>query len=120
MIFHNPTTGRTISGLLAMAFLATAAGCASHGQPESVAAASQPANAVADSGATADGNTSEAATEEIPAEKKLICRRIKPTGSRMGERVCMRQAQWEKYAGQSRRGLEDIQRKALTTNDQGG
>jgi hypothetical protein len=32
----------------------------------------------------------------------------------------MRPEQWEKYAGQSRKGLEDIQRKALTTNDQGG
>jgi hypothetical protein len=77
-------------------------------------------NAVADSAATADGGTSEAAAQQEDPAKKLICRRIKPTGSRMGERVCMRQAQWEKFAGRSRRGLEDIQRKALTTNDQGG
>jgi len=60
-------------------------------------------NAVADSGA-------EAVAEAEDPSKKLICRRIKPTGSRFGERICMRQAQWQKYAAQGRRDLETMQR----------
>ena len=103
-----------------MAFFAMAAGCASHGPAESVAAVSETADAGTAMNAVDDSGRSEAVTNYEKPEKKLVCRRIKPTGSRMGERICMHPEQWEKYAGHSRRGLEDIQRKALTTNDQGG
>ncbi len=75
--------------------------CASQGDTadDSVAAM----NVVADSG------TEVVAKAEDPG-KKLVCRRIKPTGSRFGERICMRQAQWEKYSDQGRRDLETLQR----------
>jgi hypothetical protein len=104
MIFHNSRAGITATGILAMAFLAIMAGCASHGQTEST-----------------DGSTAmNAVAEDEQPEKKLVCRRIKPTGSRMGERICMRPEQWEKYAGHGQKTLDRVQRRALTTNDQGG
>jgi hypothetical protein len=99
-------------GLLATVLLTLVAGCASRGD-------------IAGDSTTAMSRVGHETTE-IPVEgeddpsKKLICRRIKPTGSRFGERVCMRAAQWEKYSGHGRKGVEDVQSKALTTNDQGG
>jgi hypothetical protein len=87
--------------LSAVTILTMMLACASQGDTadDSVAAM----NVVADSG-------TEAVAEAEDPGKKLICRRIKPTGSRFGERVCMRQAQWEKYSGQGRRDLETMQR----------
>ena len=101
----------TKSGLLPIAILVLSAGCASQGEP---AAEATTAMNVTDSGAVV-----EAAPEEKKSTK-LICRRIKPTGSRMTERVCMRPAQWEKYSGQGRTELEKVQRDSLQRNMPGG
>ncbi len=88
-------------GLSAVAFLTMVLACASQGDTASKSGTAM--NSVADT-------RSEAVAEAEDPSKRLICRRIKPTGSRFGERVCMRQAQWEKYAGQGRRDLETMQR----------
>lgn len=88
-------------GLSAAAFLTMVLACASQGDTASESGTAM--NAVADTG-------TEAIAQAEDPSKKLICRRIKPTGSRFGERICMRQAQWEKYAGHARRDLETMQR----------
>ncbi len=98
-------------GLSAAAFLTMMLACASQGDIASESGTAM--TAVADTGA-------EAVAEAEDPSKKLICRRIKPTGSRFGERVCMRQAQWEKYAGHSRRDLETIQRTGTNPGNAGG
>ena len=92
---------RTTKIGLSVAFLTMVLACASQG--DSVSESGTAMNAIADTGTVA------VAEAEDPS-KKLICRRIKPTGSRFGERICMRQAQWEKYAGHARRDLETMQR----------
>ncbi len=101
MNFTKSAIRTTKTGLLAVAVLAITAGCASQGDTASESGTAM--NAVADTG-------TEAVAQAEDPSKKLICRRIKPTGSRFGERVCMRQAQWEKYAGHARRDLETMQR----------
>ena len=88
-------------GLSAVAFLTMLLACASQGDTASESGTAM--NVVADTG------TEAVAGAEDPS-KRLVCRRIKPTGSRFGERICMRQAQWEKYADQGRRDLETMQR----------
>ncbi len=98
-------------GLSAAAFLTMMLACASQGDTASESGTAM--TAVADTGA-------EAVAEAEDPSKKLICRRIKPTGSRFGERVCMRQAQWEKYAGHGRRDLETMQRTGTNPGDAGG
>lgn len=99
----------TKTGLSSVAFLTILLACAS--QVDAVSDSGTAMSAVADSGTTAvaDAGT-EAVVEAEDPSKKLICRKIKPTGSRFGERVCMRQAQWEKYSDQGRRDLETMQR----------
>ncbi len=97
-------------GLAAAVVLAITVGCASQGgstAPDATTAL----NAGADTATTA------------PAEEKttrLVCRKIKPTGSRFGERVCMRPEQWEKYAGHAKRETDRIQSQGLTNNPSGG
>ncbi len=88
-------------GLSAAAFLTMMLACASQGDTAN--------DSVAAMNVAADSGTEPVAEAEDPG-KKLVCRRIKPTGSRFGERVCMRQAQWEKYSSQGRRDLETMQR----------
>ena len=43
-----------------------------------------------------------------------ICRNIRPTGSRISERVCMTAEQWERTAEQDRQAVEDTQRNTAT------
>lgn len=97
--------------MLTTAFLVIMSACASQGDTTSDTSTAM--NAIADTG-------EEAAPESENQYKKLVCRTIKPTGSRFGERICMFPEQWEKYAGQGRSALEKVQDRALTTNDQGG
>ena len=54
------------------------------------------------SAAAADAATSQTATETAapakPAKPKLICRRIADTGSRLAERECRTQEDWDRQA----------------------
>ena len=119
----------TGTGLSVVAFLTMVLACASQGDTASESGTAM--KAVADTGTEAAVDTgteaavdmgTEAVAEVEDPSRKLICRRIKPTGSRFGERVCMRQAQWEKYAGRGRRDLETIQRTGTNpgNNPDGG
>ena len=72
-------------GLTAAAVLAIATGCVSQG----TGTASAASDSTVALNASADADTESAAPED--ESTKLICRKIKPTGSRFGERVCMRQ-----------------------------
>ena len=100
-------------GLTTVVILAFTAGCASQG-------GSTAPDATTALNADAGTNTETAAPVEEEKSTKLICRKIKPTGSRFGERVCMRPEQWEKYAGQSRKELDRVTRDGLQDNGSGG
>ncbi len=101
-------------GLTAAAVLAIATGCVSQG----IGTASAASDSTVALNASANSDTESAALED--KSTKLICRKIKPTGSRFGERVCMRPEQWEKYAGHSRRELDRVTRDGLQDNGSGG
>ena len=112
MNFTRFTIKITKIGLTTAVVLAIAAGCASQGgstAPEATTAMN----------ASADTETQVAAPVEEKSTK-LVCRKIKPTGSRFGERVCMRPEQWEKYAGHGKREIDRIQSQGLTNSPNGG
>jgi hypothetical protein len=113
MTFIQLMTKTTRIGLSTALIFALAAGCASQGSspaPEATTAMN----------VGADDTATETATLEEEKTTKLICRKIKPTGSRFGERICMRPEQWEKYAGHGKKELERIQSQGLTANPPGG
>ena len=115
MNFMQATTKTIRIGLTTAAVLAIAAGCASQGS----STASDASDATIAVNAADDTGTQFAA----PAEQKtsrLVCRKIKPTGSRFAERICMRPEQWEKYAGHARKELDKVQSRGLTQSPSGG
>ena len=42
---------------------------------------------------------------------RIICRRHKPTGSRISEKICMTARQWQQARDDSRRALDKAQRE---------
>ena len=106
-------------GLTTAVVLALTAGCASQDSGPAPEAAAAPEVTTA-LNAGADDTATEATAPAEEKTTKLICRKIKPTGSRFGERVCMRPEQWEKYAGQSRKELDRVTRDGLQDNGSGG
>ena len=66
--------------------------------------------------ATADtavygGNTGEPVAARA-ADDGLVCRNIRPVGSRISERVCMSAEQWERSTEADRDAMEETQRNA--------
>ena len=113
MTFIQSMTKTTKVGLTTAVVLALTAGCASQDNSQAPEATTA-MNVVA-------GDTATETTAPVEEKTtKLICRKIKPTGSRFGERVCMRPEQWEKYAGHGKREIERIQSQGLTNNAPGG
>ena len=101
-------------GLTTGVILAFTVGCASQG-------ASTAPVAEATTAMNVDSGTNTVATAPVEEKStKLVCRKIKPTGSRFGERICMRPEQWAKYAGHAKKETERIQSQALTNNPPGG
>lgn len=41
---------------------------------------------------------------------EVVCRKIRPIGSHISERVCMTVAQWERSSEESRKAVEAVQR----------
>jgi hypothetical protein len=71
--------------------------------------------------ATADTNAESAATTAIvkkPNPNQRICKRVKPTGSHISRRVCLKQKQWEAMQEEAQRLMRD--RKHRSTGSQEG
>lgn len=103
------------AGLFAVVFLAITAAYASQGDPRGETGAAM--DAVTDT-STEAGTEAVAPAEDSPNPQ--ICRKIKPTGTRFGKRVCMTQAQWTMYANEGRRDLERLQSHTNPGNADGG
>lgn len=103
------------AGLFAVSFLAIANVYASQGNSASESGAAMSAGAETD---TEAGTKAAAPAEDSPDPQ--ICRKIKPTGTRFGKRVCMTQDQWTMYASEGRRNLESMQRNTNPGNPDGG
>ncbi len=94
------------------ACIAGLSACAANSPTEtgdSAAAAGAQAQAVASSSAKAD------------KPEKMICKRMVPTGSRIGKKVCATAKQWEATAAASQEALRETTRRATHGNpDSGG
>ncbi len=66
---------------------------------------------------TAGGDDASATVAAAGTGDGKICRNIRPTGSRISERVCMTAEQWERMAEQDRQAIEDTQRNNATSLD---
>ena len=81
-----------------------------------VAALAAGCSTTAGTGAAGDANyLAKAETEE---EETLICKRERPTGSRISEKICLTAEDWEKIERQSREMLDRTTRKAQQYEDQ--
>ena len=78
-----------------------------------------------------DGTEPEAATTASDSEEnyltsadikgdpdRIICRRERPTGSRISEKVCMTARQWQKQTDAAQRVLDTVTRAPQQGNDQ--
>jgi hypothetical protein len=80
-----------------------------------VAALAAGCSTTAGTGAAGDANyLAKAETEE----ETLICKRERPTGSRISEKICLTAEDWEKIERQSREMLDRTTRKAQQYEDQ--
>lgn len=64
------------------------------------------------------GDASYLAKAETEKEETLICRRERPTGSRISEKICLTAEDWDKIEQQSQNMLDRATRKAQQYEDQ--
>lgn len=99
MTFYKPLITKSLAGLFLVAAAAFAGGCST------------------DSG-TRNGGSADPAqeTEYLSAADarkdpdRVICRRHKPTGSRISEKICMTARQWQQASDDTARTLDRAQR----------
>ena len=99
MTFYDVPTKRSLMPLVLVAAAALAAGCGT------------------DSGAKQAGSADPAqeseylsAAEVRKDPDRIICRRHKPTGSRISEKICMTARQWQQASNDTQRTLDRAQR----------
>jgi len=63
--------------------------------------------------ATADGTTKQEAVDP----NKRVCKRVKPTGSHIAQRVCMKQSQWDAMAEEMRARQQRDNRKGTSPGE---
>lgn len=86
-----------------------------------VAAIAAGCSTTPDSKATGNGTSEDAnylAKAEMEEKETLICRRERPTGSRISEKICLTAEDWEKIEQQSQDMLNRATRKAQQYEDQ--
>lgn len=104
----NPQKMRTRKSALSMLLIAAmlfASGCSTDsGAKKSVAANAAP-----------EGEYLSAADARKDPER-IVCRRHKPTGSRISEKICMTARQWQQASDDSSRMLDKAQRTTGTSD----
>lgn len=70
------------------------------------------------SGNETAGDANYLAKAEAEEKETLICKRERPTGSRISEKICLTAEDWEKIERQSREMLDRTTRKAQQYEDQ--
>ena len=89
--------------VLGLAALAT--GCSTTGESSSAATGPSSSSPSAQQVALADDDP-----------QKVRCKRYESTGSRISNKVCKTNAEWEEIARQSRESAESIQRESVQTS----
>jgi hypothetical protein len=109
MTTHTPRHTRKTLILLGITAAAFAAGCSTDSaSKKSSSAAAAPSDEV--------GHLSAADARKDP--DRIICRRHKPTGSRISEKICMTARQWQNAREASDRYLDRAQRAPQAGADQ--
>jgi len=99
MNLQNKPTKRSTLFLLLISGVVFASGCSTDsGAKKAVAANTAPDTAY----------LSSADARKDP--DRIICRRHKPTGSRISEKICMTARQWQQMTDDTRRALDKAQR----------
>lgn len=75
-------------------------------------------SARASSTGTSEDTDYVARVEPEEEKERLICRREKPTGSRISEKICLTAEDWERIEQQSQEMLNRTTRKAQQYEDQ--
>lgn len=103
---------------VSIAILGIVAGCANSAAHQD-AAGPAPVGQEPTSTSEQLADAEKAVAKEVAADRK-ICRTIKPTGTRFGERWCMTQAEWSKITDISRRETDKLQRGGMVGQPAGG
>lgn len=69
-------------------------------------------------GVPAEGSEYVSAADVRKDPDRVICKRQKPTGSRISEKVCLTARQWQAASNESQRVLDQAQRTTGGTNSQ--
>ena len=99
MNLQTQPTIRSAISLLLVSALVFAGGCSTDSGAKKSAAAAP----------TQEGDYLSAADARSDPDR-IICRRHKPTGSRISEKICMTARQWQQMTDDSRRTLDKAQR----------
>ena len=99
MTIHIQSKTRSIFSLLMISAIVFAGGCSTDSGAKKAAAANPAAESEYLSAADARKDPD-----------RVICRRHKPTGSRISEKICMTARQWQQMTAETQRGLEKAQR----------
>ena len=97
------------SGVAAVIAVALLGGCSTDSATRDTSAA---AAGVSDS----DGYQASATIEE--KSERMICRRERPTGSRISETICLTAEDWQRIAEGSQATIRQAQRAPKSYNDQ--
>jgi hypothetical protein len=99
MMMHNQPITRSILSVLLATAIVFVGGCSTDSGAKKATAASS---------ATEGEYLSAADARKDP--DRVICRRHKPTGSRISEKICMTARQWQRASDDSARVLDKAQR----------
>ena len=83
-----------------------------------IAAACSTTSGSAPAGSGTSGDASYLAKADAEEKETLICRRERPTGSRISEKICLTAEDWEQIEQQSQEMLNRATRKAQQYEDQ--
>jgi hypothetical protein len=99
MIVQNQHITRSVLSMLAISGIVFAGGCSTDSGAKKSAAANPAAE------------TEYLSAADVRKDPdRVICRRHKPTGSRISEKICMTARQWQQASDETQRGLEKAQR----------
>lgn len=99
MTNHNQTITRSIFTVFLASAIVFAGGCSTDSGAKKASAANT----------AAEGEYLSAADARKDPDR-VICRRHKPTGSRISEKICMTARQWQRASDDSARVLDKAQR----------
>ncbi len=108
MKLQSQTITRSLRTLVLLSVFAIATGCSTDSATKKSTAVADPVN-----------EANHLTTAEVRKDpERIICRRHKPTGSRISEKICMTARQWQQASDDSQRVLDKAHRAPQAGVDQ--